>query len=270
MAGGTRNRTESTSAITRGKFKCGSSDAAVGQTGLQCEDCDRWFHPLCANVNDAQYQLLQILTTICWYFTSCFSQRQDRSDIVFLSNTVNKLAQKLETFDSKLNLIDTVIQQPPSTISNISSNGTSTDDSYKFRVKIVGIKESTEKFNNARQFHDKHSIERILSKLEVPNAVLSDCFRVDKYTSNRNKPIIATSNSIWDARLLRSKAIEKKVYQTDSILIVNEISPKDRAIGKQLLAKRYSIIQSGVDKSKIKIRNFKLFVDGTEVKIDTD
>ena len=75
MAGGTRNRTGSTSAITKGKFKCGSCDAAVGQSVLQCEDCDCGFHPLCVNVNDAQYQHLQTLTTTCWFCTSCFSQR---------------------------------------------------------------------------------------------------------------------------------------------------------------------------------------------------
>ena len=266
MSGRGRNRTGSTS--TRLRAKCGSCEIAVQAAGLQCEDCDCWFHPECVNVSDGQYQLLQTLTTTCWYCSPCFKQRQDRSVIVSLSATVNKLAEKLENLDTTLKSVDAAPKQATGQEVDSSEKTYHIDDSYKHRVKIVGIQESEKKFTDARQFDDKTSIENILGKLEIKNANVADCFRAGKYDKTRNRPLIVSFSSIWDARLIRSKAIERKLYQSDSILILNELSPADRAVEKQLLAKRHEVIQTGVDKSRIKIRNLKLYVDGIETKCD--
>ena len=55
------------------------------------------------------------------------------------------------------------------------------DDSLKYRVKVIGIKESDKRFHDARQFNDKQAIENILDTLKLPEAKLKDCYRVGKF-----------------------------------------------------------------------------------------
>ena len=82
--------------------------------------------------------------------------------------------------------------------------------------------------------------------------------------------LLLSSSSIWHARLCRSKAIEARLYESSSILILSELSSSERLVEKQLLSKRHELLQSGIEKQRIKIRNLKLYVDCKERKSEAD
>ena len=62
-----------------------------------------------------------------------------------------------------------------------------------------------------------------------------------------------------------SKSIERKLFQEKGILVLAQLSPSDQEIERCLLAKRYDLINDGTDKSRIKIHNLKLYIDGKEI-----
>ena len=53
--------------------------------------------------------------------------------------------------------------------------------------------------------------------------------------------------------LITSSAIQKKLFETDKILITTDLSPSDLAIERKLLSKRYELISNGVPKETLKI-----------------
>ena len=114
---------------------------------------------------------------------------------------------------------------------------------------------------------DKTSLETISASLGT-EIIVEDCRRLGKYTTGKNRPILVTFSSVWDVRKLRSKAIEQKLYQRDGILIVPELSYDDRQVEKKLLKKRYDLMSNGTEKSRIKIKDLKLYVDGQIVDLD--
>ena len=141
------------------------------------------------------------------------------------------------------------------------------DDLFKRQLKIVNIDENDKPSFNERALADKSALEKISADLGV-HVKIDDCRRIGKYDTSRKRPIIVTFNSVWDARLLRSKAIESKLYNSSGILIVPELSPADKEKERKLLKKRYDLVQCGYDKTKLRIRNLRLFHNDAEIPLD--
>ena len=64
----------------------------------------------------------------------------------------------------------------------------------------------------------------------------------------------------WSAKALKESFSKKK-----GILVLAQLSPSDQENERRLFAKRYTIINYGTDKSRLKIRNLKLYIDGKEI-----
>ena len=129
----------------------------------------------------------------------------------------------------------------------------------------MGVSENNLRFSNDRKLRDKEIIEDIATELNLNNVQVSDCHRNGKFNDMKHRPIIATFSSIWDARRMVSKSIERKLFQEKGILVLAQLSPSDQEIERCLLAKRYTLINDGTDKSRIKIRNLKLYIDGKAI-----
>ena len=91
------------------------------------------------------------------------------------------------------------------------------------------------------------------------------CHRNGKFNNSKRRSIIATFSSIWDARRMVSKSIERKLFQEKGILVLAQLSPSDQEIERSLLAKRCNLINDGTDKSRITIPNLKLYIEGKEI-----
>ena len=89
-----------------------------------------------------------------------------------------------------------------------------------------------------------------------------------KFIEDRQRKLIATFSSPWDARLVISIAIQKKLFETDKILITTDLSPSDLAIERKLSSKRYELISNGVPKETLKIRYLKLYQGNKEKNVD--
>ena len=92
---------------------------------------------------------------------------------------------------------------------------------HHYRIRISGIKESKEKSFIDRQFADKEKVEEVFKKLNV-NCPISETNRRGKLIEDCQKKLIATFSSPWDARLVISSAIQKKLFQTDKIPITTD------------------------------------------------
>ena len=78
----------------------------------------------------------------------------------------------------------------------------------------------------------------------------------------KSRTVLVTFRKIWDARKLRSKAVEQQLYRHKGVLIVAELSYADSQVGKKIFKKRFEPNNQGTEKSRITIRDLKLYVDG--------
>ena len=138
---------------------------------------------------------------------------------------------------------------------------------HHYRARICGLSESKEKSFIDRQFANKGKVEEIFKKLNV-NCPFIGTNRRGKFTEDRQRKLIATFSSPWDARLVISGAIQKKLFETDKILITTDLSPSDLAIERKLLSKRYELISNGVPKETLKKRYLKLYQGKKELNVD--
>ena len=81
---------------------------------------------------------------------------------------------------------------------------------HHYRFRISGISESKEKSFIDRQFADKEKVEEVFKKLNV-NCPIIETNRRGKFIEDRQRKPIATFSSPWDARLVISSAIQKKI-----------------------------------------------------------
>ena len=110
-------------------------------------------------------------------------------------------------------------------------------------------------------------MEEVSKKLNV-NCPIIETNRRGKFTEDRQRKLIATFSSPWDARLVISSAIQKKLFEADKILITTYLSPSDLPIERKLLSKRYEQISNGFSKETLKIRYLKLYQGNKEVNVD--
>lgn len=71
-------------------------------TWISCEECEKWFHTICENINDEQYKLLKGATNITWKCDTC-KNKQTKGNETLTVETLTKLLQQMETRLAKNN-----------------------------------------------------------------------------------------------------------------------------------------------------------------------
>ena len=142
------------------------------------------------------------------------------------------------------------------------------NDSHNYQVKIVGLAETEEKDPVKRSLADKTRVEETVKALKVEDTTLTDCYRQGHFNANKPRPLIARFSSIWDTRKILLAAHQQKFYTQSKILIIKDLSPREREQEKLLLKKRYDLVQQGVPKEKLKIRNLRLYKDNELIRLD--
>ena len=136
------------------------------------------------------------------------------------------------------------------------------DSIHERQLKVIGVSECVEaKNSNDRALSDKASIETISADLGT-EVIIKDCRRLGKFIPGKSRTVLATLSNIWDARKLRSKAIQQQPYRHKGVLIVPELSYEDRQVEKKIFKKRFQLINQGTEKTRIRIRDLKFYVDG--------
>ena len=222
--------------------------------GVACDKCNVWFHGPCVNLTSDQLSVLESLKTTCWYCDSCYEARAESFE----------LKEKICSIQESLNDLKNTKRKSSDLKFDIQKESLSRFDNHRYKVKIVGVPENNLRFSNDRKPRDKEIIEDIATELNLHNVQVSDCHRKGKFNNSKRRPVIVTFSSIWDARRVVRKIIERKLFQEKGILVQARLSPSDQEIERCRIAKRYTLINDGTDKSRIKIRNLKLYIDGKE------
>ena len=83
----------------------------------------------------------------------------------------------------------------------------------------------------------------------MTEAIINDCARVGKFVENSptHRKLIVRFNSVWHVRKIIANAHKLK-DNPDKIFISPDLSDNDRIIEKNLLKKRWELIQSGVNR----------------------
>ena len=237
--------------------------------------------PIVASLLKAALQELRKLPSLA---TQISVLQREISSLSTYTNTISQIQMELKNIraDVHTEIVNTVRQEVKETLASVvpseprdqteapvSSQPRGLDELHHYQVKIIGLPETEEKDPVKRSLADKARIEETLEKLSVTEASLTDCYRQGQFDkTKRTRPLIARFSSVWDTRRILLAAHQQKFYTQNKILIIKDLSQAERQSEKVLLKKRYELMQQGIAKDKLKIRNLKLYNDNQLVKLD--
>ena len=126
-------------------------------------------------------------------------------------------------------------------------------------IRVRGIPEPQGEDMPEKLESDKNSVLSLLNHLDV-KAKLKDVRRVGKFVENKHRPIIFYVENSWDKRLILASLSKLKTYDSSKKLSVSqELTENELKAEKIALKKRYDLIQAGVSKSELRIKNLLLY-----------
>lgn len=158
-------------------------------------------------------------------------------------------------------------ENPDLSNSSVSTSPTITppqhfsESSRKFNVVIFGVPEQpkgTSRFT--REQNDFKEAASAIANTESESnhtSSIRECRRLGKYNVSKTRPILVTLNSTADVSYILSHCH----HLHSPISIKPDLSLQDRKAKAILLHERWKLIQSGIERKSIKLRNLSLFVN---------
>ena len=128
----------------------------------------------------------------------------------------------------------------------------------RYNVVVYGIEESSSKLSKTNR--TQSDLEKVVSILpNVNSSSIKDLHRLGKFkiAQERPRPIIVKFLRALDAKAVLSDHDNIP----SSVLVKPDMSPERRNIESKLLKERYKLIQQGISRKSIKIRNTQLYVN---------
>ena len=182
-----------------------------------------------------------------------------------LSSEVSTLKKKLDTLALPEPTYSQVLQNqsenPDLSNSSVSTSPTITppqhfsESSRKFNVVIFGVPEQpkgTSRFT--REQNDFKEAASAIANTESESnhtSSIRECRRLGKYNVSKTRPILVTLNSTADVSYILSHCH----HLHSPISIKPDLSLQDRKAKAILLHERWKLIQSGIERKSIKLRN---------------
>ena len=238
---------------------------------ISCSKCADWFHGPCCGVTVEEVALMGKIHNCFWICDPCIDdtvfRKQDKLD-TFIA--------KSETFENEFAKINEKLAQLSATSSHNpvlpNKPREHTIPQRELEIRLQGVPECTEASSAARLAHEENEVKSVLHALhETEHACISSIRRLGKFDKGNKRPrsLIVRFTNEWTARKCLAKGGLLKTYK-DPVYISKVLSAEEFAIEKQILKKRYELIQhSDIDKSRLKIRNLTLLLDGEPVKLDS-
>ena len=185
-----------------------------------------------------------------------FKDVQEKQDL--LDKRIQEIEDKLKNEKANVSQSASPVPLPTTRLPPVTSL-----PDKKFNVVVYGIPESPP--NTDRQSRQKHDVEHVLKSLsdyddEIKSSAVKDIYRLGKFRDNRTKPrplLVKFLRSIDASNVLRNKSKLKS-----GIFLKSDLSADERAKESLLLLKeRWSLIQKGVERKRMTLRNFSIFVD---------
>ena len=205
------------------KNKCHACAQKVNQRGIQCNICDRWFHPECEGLNESDYQLFKRSSIqVHIYCKACeVGASSLHKKIIALANSQKELEAKVDTLEDKVNslpgkeevkqIIDEVLDDKiEESIDSKMTGLTNKDETQEGNmcsqviaevkeretrqnnVIIHGIQESEEPEGAKRSEEDQTQVLKLLEEIgaKPPDEENITIKRLGKKTEDKKRPIM--------------------------------------------------------------------------------
>ena len=249
-----------------------ATETREGQDSIFCEgQCSAWIHRRCAGLSKPIFDTLTE-SEIPFQCPHC-TLHSHTSEIAKLKEVIESFTKSITQLqvtpdkpatksDNKTTLTATASQPAvePQTTASESTKRISPDQ--KFNIVMYGIKESPPNTNRpTRLDQDLTNITLVFSQTDLPleQSSIRDCHRLGKFNeaTTKPRPILITFLRSGDASLALSKISSFK----GPVRIKPDLSPEERTREAVLMKQRWSLIQRGAERRRIKIRNGALSVD---------
>jgi len=255
-------------------------------------NCQQWLHRYCASVSVKCFKDIKEKDTPFLCF--CCNEGKSQREIATLKNAVELLKLEIRTLKDSLSAAHLKSphqeSQPQRSYATAASSGESSSVSTvqafhaaasgthskskmptpaqtlyhhdrKFNVIVYGIDECPKGTpKHARSESDLRSVISVLSKVDnsVESLSIRDVYRLGRYNSNPTHPRPILVKFIRAADV--SSILSKKGSLSHPLVVKPDLSPEERRRDSVLLKERWSLIQSGIPRSDIKIRESRLYV----------
>ena len=187
-----------------------------------------------------------------------------------LANLISKSCDKIEQKYAKMTAKTLEKAASVVTSSNSKTKVKSEDLNISASFRIQGIAEDPEKTVDENLVPTTEKVKNILQSFNV-NTEITSMKRLGKFDKTRIKPrtLLVTVLNEYDKKLIMAKSVEnREVLTEESIYFLPALSKADVIKENQVLKKRRELLDEGVPREKLKIRNFELFNDGKKVAMD--
>lgn len=136
--------------------------------------------------------------------------------------------------------------------------------------RIQGVPEDPKKTKGENMVPTNEKVTEILNIIGA-NPKVEEFKRLGKFSTERKKPrtLLVTVSNEHEARLILAKSHEYRDKLTEKNLYILPALTKEDAIREnQVLKRRRELLEEGVPREKLKIRNLQLFNDGKLVATD--
>lgn len=265
---------ESSNCVVCEKIIKDQDSSNKGQDSILCEgDCQGWLHRTCAGISKKAF-IEATASDQPFYCHYCRCNLQEE-EISQLKITITDLRAELKALkNSAAPPEDEPSNTPRATYASVTNPTTSfsappqpsipsiNNPDKKFNVIVYGINECPEgSSRHSRITKDMEDVTTIIQKLDpsVPSNSIRDCVRLGKYTKKKRRPILVKlSRSCEVTAILANR---KKLAESPGVSIKPDMSKEERLTESILLKVRWELINSGMERNKIKIRGKSLFLD---------
>ena len=263
--------------------KCGSCKRVVKDgdpSGIACDNCSVWYHGCsCAGLSQEDVTVMGRVSGCLWICSSCRDNDAFKSEVKSnsllaikeLKISVNSVQNSLTEIKTKLEPAREI--NKPKDIETDLVKDNKLPPNAPFQLKIDNLAEANVEQvspgNRASAIlnHEMDAVNEVLTHLEESPQIM-DIKRLGKFVRNKERPraVILTLSSAWDVRKILSKAPKMKNFHKP-IFINRMLSPEEKLIENRILQIRRDLLNQGTERSLIKIRDLKLFVDGKEIDL---
>ena len=136
------------------------------------------------------------------------------------------------------------------------------DTEKKFNLVLYGVKECRPGMSkSARLEADLESVISIFSHIDssIQAQSIKDCLRLGKYipSQSRSRPILVKFIRFTDV----TKVLSSRAKISRPFFVKSDMSLEER-VEESLIKERWGLIQSGIERKNLRIRNNCLFVNG--------
>ena len=257
-----------------------------GDDAIVCSgSCGGWLHRHCAGLTKAAYMQLSS-SDEPFHCARCMLRVQDleiqalREQVASLFSELSAMKQSKSSEAPSGGYAAAVGSNPVRsgpTADGLEMSGNGSDakapgsspsakqvplDERRFNVVLFGLEESERGASrHSRLREDMDKVAKLIASIDesLSAASVRDQFRLGKLKANsdRPRPILVKFVRAVDATCLLSRTRDFK----KPVFIKPDLSPDQRRRESILLKERWSLIESGVSRSRIKIRNSKLYLD---------